>query len=330
MDYALCGIPIRLDCSTICAKRQLAHILQTLFSVSPGSFSTSSRGIELRISNATEEPVTGEVVFHAPDLSALRTARGYHLRTPDSFLSLDLMDGRAEGSLSDAFLESPLEKQRGLWLLALLLLLARRGRYALHAGAAVSPDGQGVLLAGVSGSGKTTLTCALARSGWSYLSDDSVLLKDTPAGVEALAFGRPFHCAPAMFRHYPELGAQSVAPRSGKRLVEVASLYPGQSRSHAQPRVVLFPEIVATAETQAIPLSGTETLVRLLRNGAAKIHHRASMAAQMAVLAKLATSAHGYRLLHGADVHGHPQRVAALLQQLAQSPGGCNDLHSAA
>jgi hypothetical protein len=187
-----------------------------------------------------------------------------------------------------------------------------------------------VLLAGVSGSGKTTLTCALTRSGWSYLSDDCVLLKDTPAGVEALAFGRPFHCAPAMFHHYPELRAESIAQHPGKRLVEVGSLYTGQSRSQAQPRVILFPEIVAETESRAVPLSPTETLLRLLDIGAARLHDRASMTAQMAALGKLAASARGYRLLHGADVHHHPERIAALIQQLTCAQGGHDELHSAA
>jgi hypothetical protein len=210
------------------------------------------------------------------------------------------------------------------------MLFSGRGLYALHAGGVVSPEGHGVLLAGVSGSGKTTLTCALTRSGWSYLCDDSVLLKATPDGVQALALGRSFHCAPAMFRHYPELRAQGKTPERGKRLLEAASLYPGRARGQAQPRAILFPEIVAADRTQAIPLSSTETLLHLLHSGAAKLQHRAFMAAQIEVLTQLATSARGYRLLHGADVHRAPECVAALVRQLANCEGECNDLYSAA
>lgn len=330
MNYALCGIPLRLDCRTASAGRSLGRALQALFPLIPRASTPSDCGLEVRIGYPADEPVLGEIVYRAPEICVLRTARGYHLRTRTAFLSLDLKAGRAAGALSDAFLTAPLEVQRSLWLFALPMLLSARGLYALHAGGVVSPEGHGVLLAGVSGSGKTTLTCALTRSGWSYLSDDSVLLEDTPEGVQALAFGRSFHCAAPLFGHYPELCAGSAAPQRGKRLVEAASLYPGQSRERALPRAVFFPEIVAEEETRAIPLSATETLLRLLANAAAKLHGRAAMAAQMAALTQLASSARGYRLLHGADVHRHPERVAALLRRCADAQGERHELNSAA
>lgn len=328
MEYALCGIPISLDCHTASVERSLSRVFKTLFSLSPRCSPAYVQGIEIQIGNSAPKSVSGEIVYQAPGLCAIKTAYGYHLRARGSFLSLDLKEGRGEGSLSPAFLAAPLEEQRGLWLFALLLLFSGRGLFALHCGGVVSPEGRGVLLAGVSGSGKTTLTCALTRSGWSYLSDDAVLLKDTPLGVEALAFGRQFHCVPAMYRYFPELRAGGTG--SGKRLVEVGPLYAGRSRSQARPQVVLFPEIVAEAETRAIPLGRTETLVHLLRSSAAQLHDRQSMAEQMAVLTKLAASARGFRLLHGADVHRNPARVAALAQRLTLSKGDCNELFSAA
>jgi hypothetical protein len=54
------------------------------------------------------------------------------------------------------------------------------------------------------------------------------------------------------------------------------------------------------------------------------------MGAQMAALAQLAQSARGFRLLHGADVHRNPQRVAAMIEQLARSEGDRNAFCSAA
>ncbi len=317
MELSLCGVPLRLVCGTASEEAALARVLDSLFHLTPPVPFTGGSGIEMRFDESPEGALAGDPVFQAPDLESFRTTRGYHLRSHGSFLSLDLAGGRATGSLSAAFLGSAPENQRGLILIALLMLLSARGLYPLHAAGVVSPDGRGVLLAGRSGSGKTTLCCALARSGWAYLSDDAVLLKQGTSGVEAVAFGRPFHCSAAMFRHFPELGGRNVAPLRAKRLVEMASLYPGRFRGVLTPRAVLFPEIVSEPRSRVLPLSRAETLLRLLRDGAGVLHDRASTAAQTALLAGISQAAAGFRLLHGADVHSDPARLSALLQRLA-------------
>ena len=64
--------------------------------------------------------------------------------------------------------------------LVLMEVLKRRGLYPLHA-AGLALEGHGVLLAGTSGAGKSTLSVALARGGFSFLSDDTVFLEaDAP------------------------------------------------------------------------------------------------------------------------------------------------------
>jgi hypothetical protein len=317
MDYSLCDVTFRLVCAPASRMPGVARILESLF-VLTGPHHTAHR-IDLIVNDAPETEVSGEVVFDAPGLTAIKTPRGYHLRADASFLAIDLPAGRAVGSLSDSFMYTPLEEQRGLFLFALLMLLSRHGLYPLHA-AGVWHAGCGFLLVGNSGSGKTSVTGALTRSGWHYLSDDSVLLRCGSQGVEAWAFGRQFHCAPAMLRHFPELARHLRSPVIGKRLVDVSSVYPGQFRSRFRPRVILFPEITPEPESCLIPLDSTATLVRLLGQGTGLLHSRESTAAQTAVLNHLARSAHGFRLLHGADVHRNPAHLAALLQRIA-NPG---------
>jgi hypothetical protein len=317
MQYSLCAEALRIVCPSRSRKARVTGILEALFSLTP-RIGRNPGGMEFLLRDLPAGEVCGELVYDAPGLSAIRTDRGYHLRSGGSFLAVDPRSGKAAGSLSEAFLAAPLEDQRGLFLFAFLLLLSGRGLYGLHAGGALW-NGCGFLLAGRSGSGKTTLICALARSGWQYLSDDSVLLKRGSSGVESLAFGRPFHCGPATVRHFPELAGGGPKPVSGKRLVDVGSVYPGRFRSELRPRIVLFPEITAAPFSRVVPLSCTETLVRLLGEGAGVVHDRNSMAGQMAMLGDLARSARGFRLLHGRDVHADPARVAALLQELAKS-----------
>src|ERR1700722_8919027 len=244
MEYSLCTEALRVVCPSPSRKARVIGVLENLFSLTP-LHRRDPGGMELLIHDVPAGEVCGELVFDAPGLSAIRTDRGYHLQSGGSFLALDLRSGKAAGSLSEAFLKAPPEDQRGLFLFAFLLLLSARSLYGLHAGGALW-EGCGFLIAGASGSGKTTLTCALTRSGWQYLSDDSVLLRRGSSGVEALAFGRPFHCAPAMFRHYPELAGGGPEPVSGKRLVDVGRFYPGRLCGALRPRIVLFPEIAAT------------------------------------------------------------------------------------
>lgn len=311
MEYSLCNVNFRLVCLPASREAAVAHILESLFMLA-GPRHAAHR-IELIVDNSPETQVFGDVVYGTPGLTAIKTPRGYHLRAGDSFLVIDLAAGRAVGSLSDSFMHAPLEEQRGLLLFAFLMLLSRFGLYPLHAGG-VWRAGRGFLLVGNSGCGKTSLTGALTRGGWHYLSDDSVLLKDGVSGVQALAFGRPFHCAPTMLCHFPELARHSQPLVAGKRLVDVASVYPGQFRSRFRPQVILFPEIVRASHSRLIPLDSTATLVRLLGQGAGLLHSREATAEQTAVLNHLVQSARGFRLLHGTDVHGNPARLATLLE----------------
>ena len=109
-----------------------------------------------------------------------------------------------------------------------LWMIAQRYTMAVHA-ACVARDGAGILLCGRSGAGKSTLAWACARSGWTYLTDDSSWLLMDGRGREVL--GRPHqarfrHDAPALF---PELqGYVSRVRPNGKLTIEVpTSLFPG-------------------------------------------------------------------------------------------------------
>lgn len=320
MVYSLCAQALRLICPSPSRAARVSRILEGLFSLTPLTGCGPVGGMELLIDDAPEGEVSGELVFDAPGLSAIRTEQGYRLRSGASFLVLDLRSGRAHGSLSATFIEAPPEDQRGLFLFAFLLLLSARGFYPMHA-AGVAWQGCGFLLAGCSGSGKTTLTCALTRSGWQYLSDDSVLLRQGASSLEALAFGRPFHCTSSLFHHFPELAAVAGRPAHGKHLVDVGPVYPGLSRSTVRPGVVLFPEIANAPLSRLIPLNSSATLLRLVGEGAGFLHNRDFMTAQLALLGDLARTARGFRLLHGTDVYTDPSRVSALLQQVGKHAG---------
>jgi hypothetical protein len=71
---------------------------------------------------------------------------------------------------------------------ALKYLLLLQGKLLLHAGAVATEDGRGLIFVGLSGAGKTTTCISLTRAGFSFLSDDLVVLSflDGKARVEGI------------------------------------------------------------------------------------------------------------------------------------------------
>jgi hypothetical protein len=63
-------------------------------------------------------------------------------------------------------------------------------KLTLHANAAITPDGRGVLLLGHKGAGKTTTTLALGERGWTHAGDDLVVLAETDGELWLLP-GKP-------------------------------------------------------------------------------------------------------------------------------------------
>lgn len=63
---------------------------------------------------------------------------------------------------------------------------AQRGALPLHAAAAVSPDGRGVVLAGDSGAGKSALLATLRLRGYRPSADDVAVVARTAAGAAIL------------------------------------------------------------------------------------------------------------------------------------------------
>ena len=74
------------------------------------------------------------------------------------------------------------------------LLLLRDSRTPVHAGGVLVPGTSEVwLLLGDSHSGKSTTTANLVKGGWSYLSDDYVVIRQTAGGIEAEGGPEDFH-----------------------------------------------------------------------------------------------------------------------------------------
>lgn len=169
---------------------------------------------------------------------------------------------------------------------AVCAALRRFGLFELHSGGVILPGTEtGVLIIGPSGSGKSTLTFQLASAGWSYLSDDEVLLSATDGQVEARGFRSFFALADApasTFKNYFE--------PAGTRIPQTV------------PQFLLFTTVSGASDTQLHELTQPETMVRLIRACPWATYDTAVAGPNLELLSKLARQAKGFALSAGADL----------------------------
>lgn len=122
-------------------------------------------------------------------------------------------------------------------------------------------DGRALLIAGVSGAGKSTLSVALARRGFSLVSDDWTYLSEEADGLIANGINAPVKLLPDAVQHFPELsGRMPQRWFNGELAFEVAheefSQKPAASRS--RPHWLLFLERTSESGCNFVPHEGGE------------------------------------------------------------------------
>ncbi len=317
--YSICGVTV----GVVFQQPEQAALFEDLWGRFFVSVHLDSRDaapqVHLLFQHADASPSsrgTGEEVFSSVALRVMRTQSGFRLERGASFLSLDLARSCGAGILDGSFWDTPWPYQREFFLLTLLMLLRRHGRYGLHANGLVREDAS-CLVVGASGSGKSTLTLALLQAGWRYLSDDAIMLRRTPNGIEALAFRRGFSfTAETIDRLIPQTGDEHLWPavQDGKRLVDLQTVYPGQFVQSCLPSALLFPAITGELHTRLAPANATRSITALIQQSPGILVDRQAARVQLEVLKCLAEQAPGYDLLLGADVYDDPIAVSELLR----------------
>lgn len=193
---------------------------------------------------------------------------------------------------------------------AVCAALRRFGLFDLHSAAIVEPQsGKGVLVIGPSGSGKSTLTYQLAAAGWSYLSDDEVLLSLNHDEVEARGF-RSF------FALRDTANGDSCA---FKNVFEPAGVFSSTRTPQVIPASILFTKVSGEKESLIRRLTQAETMTRLIRACPWATYDTAVAGANLDLLSRLARQATGFDLAAGTDLL-EPGRAAELLvHQLRQN-----------
>lgn len=167
--------------------------------------------------------------------------------------------------------------------------LRRFGLFDLHSAGVVDPrDGKGVLIVGPSGSGKSTLAVQLAKAGWSYLSDDELLLSLVDGAVEARGFRSYF--------------AMTNENGPFKHCFEPDTVFGAQRTPHVFPGSVLFIRLNNQSESRLTKLTQTETMMRLIRACPWATYDTSIASANLEVLSALARQAIGFDLVAGRDL----------------------------
>lgn len=229
---------------------------------------------------------------------------------------VDLAARRADLSVAGGAL-APGERDMAaftLLTLASALLLNRMGGALVHA-AAVAPEGKGAwLLAGDSFSGKTTTSVNLIRGGWSYLSDDHVVLSAHPdgGGVGVEGWPRAFHL---------DEGFDRGVSTGSRGTVDPGALAPGRWRRSAPVAGLLFPRVEADRPTALERIDAGDALARLIRQSPWLLSDPPAAPAVLRLM-QCAANLPAYALRLGTDTFRHPARLLEVLAPATEVGGG--------
>ena len=263
-------------------------------------------------------PPTAWEVFRAEGVRGLECGDDYYLTDEASLLHLKMQQGRGEAWLAPTFAAKPISLQRNFWAFGLLKLLRPLGFFSVHAAGVISAHGDGLLIIGRSGSGKSTLTLGLLRQGWGVLSDDAVLLRRQPDGVDALACRKHLYVHAEAATRYADLPlGEEVADDAGgrKRCIDIETVFPAQQVAGCRPRVLLFSHIVPQPQSALRPMDGPTALGQLLTHSGPQLFDRRTMRPHLEVLQGLVRQTTTYELRAGRDLYEEPCTLMRLLRE---------------
>lgn len=155
-------------------------------------------------------------------------------------------------------------------------LLKFHNLFLLHA-SAVAYNDRCILFAGDTGSGKSTLALNLVKSGFSYLADDDVILKEENKGIVCLAFPTKIKIKESNLRFFPEYRhkIEKVFGGKNKHMLNLNEINPEITVNKAVPDLLMFPcyrSGVAKARTELMPKM--QALSRLMDGNYSTYKHK--------------------------------------------------------
>ena len=188
------------------------------------------------------------------------------------------------------------------------LLLLRDGRTPIHAGGVVDPESSGAwLLLGDSHSGKSTTTANLVKAGWSYLSDDYVVMSMRDGSIDVEGWPEDFHVDEGWSR------GESTGVRGNLR---ESSLRAGARSESATLAGLIFTRIAAEEPTILELIDAPAALERLIRQTPWLMADPKSAPALLDLLGAAASLPSG-ELRLGMDTYADPRRLSTIITSFA-------------
>ena len=260
-------------------------------------------------------PSQGDPIVEWRGLSVRKKAEqiSFSYRSWEMELDLPTLTFRCSGPEPDP--SDCLNFREFFLLTPLLYMMHRLGYFELHAAACAYQE-SGYLLLGPSGSGKTTAMLSLIASGWSYLSDDAMVVSADPeGGISARALRRSFSLKPDHLVRSPGLAryATESVPTTNKRRLDPRQVWPGQYAAVANPRFIIDCNVVDEETTRIRPISRAESLARLVGSTPWLMFDRATAPAHLEIFRSLAATCCSFELNAGRDLLRNGVRIASLL-----------------
>ena len=173
---------------------------------------------------------------------------------------------------------------------------ASQDRVVVHAGAVVTPEGDGIVLPAPSGSGKTTLVAGLVRAGFGYLSEEAAVFDPVAATLHPY----PIHLSlkgesRAKFPDgAPDPADLEYSPTAWR--VDPEAIRAGAVASSCDVRFVISHRYVPGADIRVESLTPAETCIHLAQN---LMLGRRAARSSLELLASVCRRSQGFRVTHG-------------------------------
>lgn len=257
-----------------------------------------------------------EPIYSSGSIKIYQNGSNLYLTDDKSCFGIDTVKKAGFVIFHDSFWEKQFYSKASWLIMWFILLFWQFDIHELH-GAALVKNGKGLMIIGPSGSGKSTIALSLISNGWSFLTDDMILLYKNGKKVKALPLRRYFKIDREVVKKYPELSDIAKSPLGtleNKAFLNLDKVYENQLSNHCIPKIILFPDITRQERSYLKPVKKSEAFINLLTNNCYGmfIENRV-IKNRVDTMNALLSQTDGYKLLMGLDLYNDPSMINEIL-----------------